>query len=65
MHFSKPGSACFPFFGVVPVTLDPETGKELEGACEGRHVDVTYIRSFIFLAVEYHIRLFVEAVLLQ
>ena len=32
---AKPGSACFPFFGVVPVILDPESGKELEGACEG------------------------------
>ena len=32
---AKPGSACFPFFGVVPVILDPETGKEMEGACEG------------------------------
>ena len=45
---AKPGSACFPFFGVVLVTLDPETGKELEGDCEGRHVDVcikiTYYR---------------------
>ena len=32
---AKPGSACFPFFGVVPVVLDPETGREMEGACEG------------------------------
>ena len=30
----KPGSACFPFFGVVPVILD-EAGKELEGEAEG------------------------------
>ncbi len=32
---AKPGSACFPFFGVVPVILDSETGRELEGVCEG------------------------------
>ena len=32
---AKPGSACFPFFGVVPVILDPETGREMEGVCEG------------------------------
>jgi acetyl-CoA synthetase len=31
---TKPGSACFPFFGVVAVILD-EAGKELEGAAEG------------------------------
>jgi len=28
---TKPGSATFPFFGIEPVILDPETGKELEG----------------------------------
>ena len=27
----KPGSATFPFFGVKPVILDPQTGEELEG----------------------------------
>ena len=27
----KPGSATFPFFGVKPVILDPQTGVELEG----------------------------------
>ena len=31
----KPGSASLPFFGVVPVLLDPESGKELEGETEG------------------------------
>ena len=33
----KPGSATLPFFGVVPVILDPSTGKELpeSGAVEG------------------------------
>merc|ERR1712110_1252850 len=31
---TKPGSACFPFFGVLPVILD-EDGKELEGETEG------------------------------
>jgi acetyl-CoA synthetase len=31
----KPGSATLPFFGVKPVILDPQTGEELEGACEG------------------------------
>jgi len=31
---TKPGSACFPFFGVVAVILD-ESGKELEGEAEG------------------------------
>ena len=30
----KPGSACFPFFGVVPVILSEE-GKELSGEAEG------------------------------
>ena len=33
-HATKPGSACFPFFGVQPVILDAE-GKELEGEAEG------------------------------
>ncbi|MEX2470248.1 MAG: acetate--CoA ligase, partial [Pseudohongiellaceae bacterium] len=33
----KPGSACHPFFGVVPMLLDGE-GKELEGAAEGNLV---------------------------
>ena len=28
---TKPGSATFPFFGIRPVVLDPESGKELEG----------------------------------
>lgn len=30
----KPGSACGPFFGVVPVILDDD-GKELDGVAEG------------------------------
>jgi acetyl-CoA synthetase len=30
----KPGSATFPFFGVVPAVVD-ENGNELEGPCEG------------------------------
>uniref|UniRef100_A0A8C7V8E8 Acetyl-coenzyme A synthetase n=1 Tax=Oncorhynchus mykiss TaxID=8022 RepID=A0A8C7V8E8_ONCMY len=30
----KPGSATFPFFGVVPAILN-ESGEELEGPCEG------------------------------
>ena len=33
-HSLKPGSACFPFFGVEPVLLDAE-GHEIEGAGEG------------------------------
>ncbi|CAO3614625.1 unnamed protein product [Cunninghamella blakesleeana] len=28
---TKPGSATFPFFGIKPAILDPQTGKELEG----------------------------------
>jgi acetyl-CoA synthetase len=28
---TKPGSATFPFFGINPVLLDPNTGKEIEG----------------------------------
>ncbi|MDE2998224.1 MAG: acetate--CoA ligase [Gemmatimonadota bacterium] len=28
---TKPGSATFPFFGIKPVVLDPESGKELVG----------------------------------
>ena len=28
---TKPGSATFPFFGIKPVVLDPESGSELEG----------------------------------
>ena len=31
----KPGSVSLPFFGVVPAVLDPNTGRELEGPCEG------------------------------
>ena len=31
---TKPGSACFPFFGVVPAILD-EAGVELRGEAEG------------------------------
>ena len=27
----KPGSATFPFFGVNPIILDPQTGRELKG----------------------------------
>ncbi len=32
---TKPGSATFPFFGIKPAILDPVTGKELQGECEG------------------------------
>jgi len=32
---TKPGSATKPFFGVQPVILDPSTGQEMDGACEG------------------------------
>ncbi len=32
---TKPGSATRPFFGVQPVVLDPQTGKELDGKAEG------------------------------
>ncbi|MCY3764963.1 MAG: acetate--CoA ligase [Gemmatimonadetes bacterium] len=28
---TKPGSATFPFFGIKPVVLDPESGTELDG----------------------------------
>ncbi|KAG9306981.1 hypothetical protein G9A89_000895 [Geosiphon pyriformis] len=28
---TKPGSATYPFFGIEPVVLDPETGEELKG----------------------------------
>jgi acetyl-CoA synthetase len=31
----KPGSATLPFPGVVPVILDPTSGKEMSGACYG------------------------------
>lgn len=31
----KPGSATFPFFGVQPAVVDPQTGAELSGECEG------------------------------
>ncbi len=35
-HATKPGAAMKPFFGVQPVVLDPQSGKELtETACEG------------------------------
>jgi acetyl-CoA synthetase len=27
----KPGSCCFPFYGIEPVVLDASTGKEIEG----------------------------------
>jgi acetyl-CoA synthetase len=32
---TKPGSATTPFFGVQPVILDPQTGKEVDGPAEG------------------------------
>ncbi|MBI4030396.1 MAG: acetate--CoA ligase [Proteobacteria bacterium] len=32
---AKPGSAAKPFFGVRPMIVDPATGAELTGACEG------------------------------
>merc|ERR1719421_2156577 len=28
---TKPGAACFPFFGIELVLLDPQTGKVIEG----------------------------------
>ncbi len=31
----KPGSASLPFMGIKPVILDPESGKELDGECQG------------------------------
>lgn len=31
----KPGSVSLPFFGIVPAVLDPDTGQELDGPCEG------------------------------
>ncbi|NQZ66830.1 MAG: acetate--CoA ligase [Lentisphaeria bacterium] len=31
----KPGSATLPFYGIKPVILEPTTGEELEGACNG------------------------------
>lgn len=31
----KPGSATLPFFGVKPAILDPTSGVELDGACQG------------------------------
>ncbi|MCB1328823.1 MAG: acetate--CoA ligase, partial [Maritimibacter sp.] len=35
-HPAKPGAACKPFFGVQPVVLDAQTGKEIdETECEG------------------------------
>jgi len=35
-HATKPGAAMKPFFGVQPVVLDPQTGKEIdETECEG------------------------------
>jgi acetyl-CoA synthetase len=35
-HPAKPGAACKPFFGVQPVVLDPQSGKEIdETAAEG------------------------------
>ena len=35
-HPAKPGAACKPFFGVQPVVLDSQTGKEIdETECEG------------------------------
>lgn len=37
----KPGSASYPFFGVVPALLDDE-GKELTGAAEGHLVFKRY-----------------------
>ena len=32
---TKPGSATLPFFGIEPAVLEPESGKELEGAGPG------------------------------
>ncbi|KAH8584877.1 acetyl-coenzyme A synthetase [Cryptosporidium sp. chipmunk genotype I] len=32
---TKPGSATFPFFGIEPAVLDPDTGKEIEGPGSG------------------------------
>lgn len=32
---TKPGAATVPFFGVQPVILNPESGQELSGDCQG------------------------------
>jgi acyl-coenzyme A synthetase/AMP-(fatty) acid ligase len=46
----RPGSASMPFFGVVPVLLDPESGVELEGEAEGvlciKQVPMLHSRAF-------------------
>ncbi|MGE4313336.1 MAG: acetate--CoA ligase [Pseudobdellovibrionaceae bacterium] len=34
-HDLKPGAASFPFFGIVPQIVKPETGEVLEGEAEG------------------------------
>lgn len=34
-HDLKPGSASLPFFGIEPMIVDPQTGAELTGECEG------------------------------
>ena len=34
-HALKPGAASKPMFGVQPQVVEPESGKPLEGACEG------------------------------
>ncbi len=31
----RPGATGYPFFGVTPTVLDPTSGKELEGPCQG------------------------------
>eukprot|EP00746_Dinoflagellata_sp_MGD_P001426 gnl/MRDRNA2_/MRDRNA2_102692_c0_seq1.p1 gnl/MRDRNA2_/MRDRNA2_102692_c0~~gnl/MRDRNA2_/MRDRNA2_102692_c0_seq1.p1 ORF type:complete len:683 (-),score=145.89 gnl/MRDRNA2_/MRDRNA2_102692_c0_seq1:165-2213(-) len=33
-HAQKPGSACFPFFGIAPAIVD-DKGNELQGECAG------------------------------
>lgn len=34
-HTMKPGYASYPFFGVQPLIVDPQTGDECQGECEG------------------------------
>lgn len=35
VHAMKPGYASTPFFGIEPVIVDPQTGDERHGECEG------------------------------
>ena len=36
---TKPGSACFPFFGIDAAILDPNTGEELKDEDIGDEID--------------------------